>query len=336
MRLETLERLGHFVQAVPRAHTQQRLFPRLLDSACWRLGYPRDHGLNESILSFLSRDQADILWCDRPLDLRPDTLERARKLNPTIKFVAYSLDDMAGSHNQSPYYLKSIPLYDLHVTTKSYNVDELKALGGRKVLFVNNAFCPFVHFPMDLTPEEQQRYGGSVGFIGSYERERAEMLVALANTGIPVRVWGGGWPKRLRSSIPNLRIEDRWLWGDSYRLAVNSFDINLGFLRKLNRDVQTTRSVEIPACGRFMLAERTAEHLSLFTEGIEAEFFSGKEELLEKCCYYLVHCEERQKIAAAGRERCLRSGYSYERQVEAVLDRLRGLRTRADDIASRA
>jgi spore maturation protein CgeB len=79
-----------------------------------------------------------------------------------------------------------------------------------------------------------------------------------------------------------------------------------------------------------MLAERTSEHLGLFTEGVEAEFFSSKEELLKKCCYYLSHSEERERIAESGRQRCLRSGYSYERQVEAVLDRLRRLRSRAD------
>ena len=85
---------------------------------------------------------------------------------------------------------------------------------------------------------------------------------------------------------------------------------------------QTRRTVEIPACQGFLLTERTDEQLGLFEEGKEAEFFGSNEELLRKIKYYLAHPEERKRIAVAGRERCLRSGYSNQEQLKWALSQV--------------
>lgn len=321
MRLEALRQLGYSVQAISRPHPNQTWPAKLVSKAFSRLGYPPDHGLNEAILIVLSQSRPDVLWCDRPLDVWPETLRMAKAADPTLKIVAFSLDDMMQSHNQSAFYLRSIPLFDLHVTTKSYNVEELAIAGARQVLFVNNAYSPQVHFPMTVSATDRVAYGGPVGFVGTYERERAEMLVTLAKKGIPVRVWGDAWPRSLRSVSRYLRIEGRELFGDLYRVALNCFDINLGFLRKINRDLQTTRSVEIPACGGFLLAERTEEHQALFQEDVEAAYFGSAEELISKVKYYLENESIRKQIAWRGYHRAA-GVYTYETQLESVLAKL--------------
>jgi spore maturation protein CgeB len=100
------------------------------------------------------------------------------------------------------------------------------------------------------------------------------------------------------------------LYREDYPKVLQAFKISLCFLRKINSDQQTARTMEIPACGGFLLAERTNEHLRLFEEGKEADFFSSNEELLEKCEYYLQHETLLADIAKAGRSRCVTSGYS--------------------------
>ena len=79
--------------------------------------------------------------------------------------------------------------------------------------------------------------------------------------------------------------------------------------------------MEVPACGQFLLAERNEEHLQLFREGIEAEFYETREELVKKIDYYLSHDPERETIAAAGRQRCL-AGYSNQDRLKDMLHRL--------------
>ena len=71
-----------------------------------------------------------------------------------------------------------------------------------------------------------------------------------------------------------------------------------------------------------MLAERTDEHMQLFEEGKEAEFFSSKEELLQKVQYYLQHDTERLAIAKAGYDRCFKDNYTFENRMQGILNNL--------------
>ena len=114
----------------------------------------------------------------------------------------------------------------------------------------------------------------------------------MAKAGIKVVVWGDGW-ERIKDCYQNIDYRGNSIYDDEYVKVINSMDINLAFLRKRNRDLQTTRSIEIPACGAFMLAEYTDEHEMLFKEGVEAEFFSSDQELIQKAKYYLKNDKER-------------------------------------------
>jgi spore maturation protein CgeB len=233
--------------------------------------------------------------------------------------LSYSPDDMTRPYHSSIRYRAALGLYDLVVTTKSYIEDDLRAEGARRVLFVGNAYDPSVHRPLELSQADLDRFGCDAGFVGTYEEDRAQQMLRLARAGVPVSIRGNGW-HRFREQHPKLTIRHETLGDDEYPHAINATRINLGFLRKGARDRQTTRSIEIPACGAFMLAERTDEHEALFEEGIEAEFFGGFDELLEKCRYYLEHEAERRQIAAAGLERCQRSGYSNTDRLRHILE----------------
>jgi hypothetical protein len=321
--MEALQDLGHLVVGIDTISPEiQRRATMPMERLRRKFWGPRDLGqINEQVIQMVETHSPDILWIDKGLIIDPDTLLRVKKILPRIVRLSYSPDDMLNPDNQSNQYLHGIPLYELHITTKSYNVRELQDLGARAVFRVNNAYCPKTHRPMSLTPEEQSRLGGAVGFIGSYEQPRAELVSWLARQGITVKVWGN-WPKKLGRNRENLIFMGQLLKGEEYAKGLCAFDINLAFLCKRNRDRQTTRTMEIPACGSFMLAERTDEHLALFQEGKEAEFFATPGELLDKIRYYLDHEDERRSIAAAGLYRCRQSGYSNPETLVRVLAHL--------------
>ncbi len=321
-RLQALKELGHSLIPVNTApgwamqNLRPPLYYRVINKIC---GPPDFARANRQIIHWVRRDKVDILWVDKGLGIKPETLRKAKELSPKITIVGYSPDDMGSRHNQSKNFLACLPYYDWYCTTKTYNVQELKDLGCPRVMFTGNAYDPHTHRPMHLSAGEKKRFGGPVGFIGSFEDQRAKSISFLAERGIQVGVWGNGWEENCKLSHPNLRIKGPSIYGDDYARIICSFDICLGFLRKINRDLQTTRTIEIPACGGFMLAERTSEHLDLFEEGKEAEFFGNQEELLGKVRYYLAHESERRQIAQAGRERCLRSGYSNHERLKEIL-----------------
>jgi len=273
--------------------------------------------LNKKVMSATGKIPTDIIWIDKGLQMKPATIKILKNKFPYIKIIHYSPDDMFNPNNQTNNYLNCIPLYDLHVTTKSYNVAELYYVGAKKVIFVNNAYAPEVHKPYTLTAKEKEKYSSDVSFIGGPEKERAESINWLAKNGIYITVWGKGWEKYLTNN-PNIVIKSGWFPDEEYCKIICATKINIAFLRKVNRDLQTTRTMEIPACGGFMLAERTDEHMELFKEDEEAAFFSDNEELKRKIVYYLENENERKVIALGALKRCKDSGYDNITMVKKV------------------
>lgn len=320
-RARAMEDLGHEVHRVfyRRQGERPQLALKLYRAAWRRLGYPRGRlGENAALVRAVMGFLPDIVWVEKGLTIWPSTLKTLKKATPHTLLVSYSPDDMMNIQNTSRYYWKSLSIYDMHLTTKTYNVSELTEKGARRVDFVGAGYHPEIHRPIELSASDYAAYSSEVGFVGDYEEDRAKRMTSIAMADIPVRIWGTRW-NQLSRPHSNLKIEGRPVYSDEYAKVLCATKINLCFLRKINRDRYTTRSIEIPACGAFMLAERTEEHLNLFEEGKEAEFFEKDYEMIEKIRYYLAHPDERRQISLAGRERCLKSGYSYHHRIASVL-----------------
>jgi hypothetical protein len=294
----------------------------LLNRIAWRVGLPFDTtGVNEQIKNIVHNNNFDLVWIEKGNTIKPKTLRFLKNLKPSPKLISCSEDDMFAKHNRSIYYTKSLPYYDIVFTTKTYNLEELKFLGASRTELFLDSYDEKTHYPISLTADEMKIFNSDVCFIGTFEKDRAESVFFLAKNGIAVTVWGNGWGGWVGKN-PKLDVKNRAIYKQDYVKAICGAKINLCFLRKMNRDEVTSRSVEIPACGGFMLAERTKRHMEFFEEGKEVEFFGSNEELLEKTKKYLANETERKKIAEAGRLRCLKSGYSMREQLSAMIAKI--------------
>jgi spore maturation protein CgeB len=248
-------------------------------------------------------------------------LRAAKRMVPDLRIVWYAEDDMMNPHHLSYWTERALPLFDLWVTTKSANAQahEMPAKGVRRILFVDNSYDPALHRAVAVTDADRRDFGSDISFVGTYEQARAQSLADLARAGFDVRVWGNGW-RRASDRPAGLRIEDRPVYDDDYAKVVSTSRLNLCFLRKENRDLQTCRSIEIPAMGGLMVHERNAEIAGLFKDGEEAVFFGSDAELIARCRELLSDDAACRGIARAGHRAVLAGRYRHEDRLRLILD----------------
>jgi spore maturation protein CgeB len=282
--------------------------------------------LNRDVLAAAERERPEVFWADKLLGLRPETLVRLREMG--IATVSYMIDNAFGPRRDPGWrlYMKDIPYFDLHVVQRDSNIADYKARGARDVIKIQTAYEPTIHFPPPAGWSDAQRTR-DVSFIGTAYDDRPEFLTRLwRECGMSVAISGSAvWRGRLDAEAAAAIYTGSELYGAAYREAVWRSKINLSFLTHSNHDEFAHKSFEIAACGGFLLAERSEGHAERFEEDKEAVFFAGFEECAAKIRRYLPDEAARARIAAAGRERAVRSGYSNDVQMALVVERLRGI-----------
>lgn len=285
----------------------------------WKLRWPVD-GLEENLrlLETAEREQPDVVIIDNSKVISRRTLCALRNMG-VERLIYYTPDDIVARHNLSFPLKRSFPDWDIVFTTKTFNVPELRALGVKRPVLVGKAYDPKLHVP--LAPEkvgsEYEKY--DVVFVGSYEKERCSSINAVADAGFSVVVYGsdkGGWrPNYLQSNI-ELR---KSVFAHDYCIAWHTGKVALCFLRKINRDRITQRTMEIAAMARPLVAERTDEHDQHFVDGKEYLGFSNDTELVKQISHLLNENNRRCTMSQAVRTRCELSGYSTLDRAQQML-----------------
>jgi len=273
---------------------------------------------NRNLLATARKHRPDVVWIDKGNYVSRYILQ-AIKQETGAFLVCYNTDDIYYKRHGWRLHLPSIPEYDVYFTTNSFNFEELKTLGARKVILTQLGYNRDLFKAYPITTEEGQRLGSSVGFIGHWEPATEQLIAQLVDLGLSLRVRGHAWNKAKNRRHLKGTIEPGFVPLADYSKAFIASKINLGINSAVNRNLSSGRTFEIPATGSFLLAQRTSEHKAFYEEGKEAEFFDSAFELVDKARYYLAHDKERIQIAQAGHERCIQSGYSWQEQMHELV-----------------
>jgi spore maturation protein CgeB len=266
------------------------------------------------------RYQPDIVWIDQGSVVSRDVLAEMRENGSTL--IHYTLDSLQAPGMLNRVFLRAIPEYDYCVTSKAHEASEYARLGARQVLLTADGFDPAIHRPVEMSREDGERFGCDVAFIGQAMSRRINFLTSLAfQTTATLKVYGRGWPQALQPCDLN-GLAGGWVFGHEYALAICGAKIALAMLNESVGDQQTTRCFEIPACGTFMLSQRTPALCELFREDREAAFFESEQELIDKVHFYLAHDAERRRIADAGYVRVQSLRCSWRDRMSDLLHRI--------------
>lgn len=320
-----LERLGHEVTLVDPWRWLGR--SRWAERWVWHAGaFGVSLRLDRALFSAVAAARPELIFVCQGEFLGQALIMRLRTLG--VPLVNYT-NDNPFSHRDGPrfrQYFKALRHYDLLAVVRHENVAQARLAGARDVVRVWFTADEVAHRPRQIAPDIRKRYSADVSFIGTWMPERGPFLAELIRRGVPLSIWGDRWHKSPEWSV----IEPHWrgngIYGDDqYAAAVLSAKICLGLLSKGNRDLHTTRSMEIPAIGGLLCAERTTEHLTLYDEDRDAVFWRGAEECAIQCHRMLADESLRRSIARCGQQRAQRNNHYNESMLRALIERAVGL-----------
>jgi len=222
------------------------------------------------------------------------------------------------------------PRYDWCLVPERFRLEDYRALGARP-LYCQEAANPRIYAPCEA------RLEFDVAFAGQCYADRPDVVRWLRGEGVDVRVWGPRWehhvtprsrnpfrrlfskPSGLPARVVGGVLSDRALVELYSRARIHLGFAAVGELREGQERITQVRlrDFEATMSGGFYLAEHSDELAEFFTPGVEIETWRTREELRDKCRFYLANEVARRRVAEAGRARALRE-HTWEHRFAAA------------------
>lgn len=284
--------------------------------------------MNQDLLNLVKTEEPDFVLVVPFTDqFIPEVMDQIKKIT---KSIVYFFDDVW----RIEYTKFWAPHFTYATTSDLLGIKKWRGFG------LNNfIYSPFGVNHNYYVKQKKSLNEYDVSFVGGYHPTRAWVINKLKKAGINVHTFGYGWPNGriefneivniFNKSKINLNLSNN----DNYSLTyLFSNDNLLDLLKKIKRlifsyflndrktrEMVKARHFEINACGGFQLSyyvEGLEKHYQI---GNEIAIYNSVEDMIEKINYYLMHEEERKKIAKQGYLRTLRY-HTMEKRLSDLFD----------------
>lgn len=258
----------------------------------------------------------DMIFCHKTMFLAAEFLDKLRH-DLGARLFCFHPDDPFDEHpsRNNANTRALIPFTDCYFAWGRYRLVDLRDAGARRVEYLPFAHDPSLHRPVSGGAAPRSDPVPAVAFVGNFSRERVQWLEHLV--GFDLGLWGHGWHSA-STLEPGLEpfIKGPQRIGPAFAEIYGRCAIGLNLIQRCP-DGHNMRSFEAPACGGFVMSNRTSELGELFAEDREIVCFADPEELKSKVTFYLKHPDLRAQIAQAGLKRVRPE--TYEKRAARIL-----------------
>ena len=205
------------------------------------------------------------------LNLNTQTLDKINKEG--IFLTNWNPDDFLNMKNSNRELIKSIPKYNLIISSRPHLFEEYKSLGAKGLLFIDWYFVPTLHKKRDLPIIYD------LTFVGSWSKKREEFIYKIP---YPVTIWGGGWEKSKSKFKKNNKLMNTILSQKDMSSVFEQSKFNINLLTDENRDLSNLRFFEVPASGGLLVTERNKIAEKYLEDGKDCIMFNSVDDLIER------------------------------------------------------
>jgi spore maturation protein CgeB len=307
---DALQRLGYVVTQLGAAHPRGR--SRLVDRAAWltRQALPRldERAQDRIVRAALAADCEIIINVDSYL--LPSVVTRLRSSGARVAF--WFPDHVANLGRQ----LMLLAPYDAIFFKEPFLVDRLRAMLDLPVYYLPQACNPRWHRPVTSAGTEPY-----LVIAGNMYPSRVRLLNRLIAKGIPLRLYGGGFPRWIGETASRTAHTGRIVTCEEKARVFRSAAGVLNTMNLAEVNGVNVRLFEAAGCGAAVLTEFRPTVPELFAVGKELLVFHDFDDLVEQATRLLGEHGLTERLGDAAAQRAHRE-HTYDLRVTVILEKL--------------